>query len=83
MELLPPEGTMLLDRDEEMFLARENLLDQKLKNYDQQKKWSNERPGKGPGKEKGHKGDKGGKGAKGGGKKNEWSDEKKEEKGSG
>lgn len=83
LELLPPEGTMLLDRDEEMFLAREYLLDQKLKNYDQQKKWSNERPGKGPGKEKGHKGDKGGKGAKGGGKKNQWSDEKKEEKGSG
>eukprot|EP00434_Breviolum_minutum_P014220 symbB.v1.2.012539.t1/scaffold819.1/size162441/10 len=82
LELLPPEGTMLLDRDEEMFLAREYLLDQKLKNYDQQKKWSNERPGKGPGKEKGHKGDKGGKGAKGSGKKNQWSDEKKEEKGS-
>ena len=46
LELLPPEGTMLLDRDEEMYLAREYLLDQRLKNCDQHKKWNPERPGK-------------------------------------
>ena len=85
LELLPPEGTMLLDRDEEMYLAREYLLDQRLKNYDQPKKWNPERPGKGGGKEKGQKGDKGGKDAKGGGKKNQWhekGEKKGEEKGS-
>ena len=75
LELLPPEGTMLLDRDEEMYLAREYLLDQKLKNYDSQKKWSSDRGGKGPGKDhKGQKGDKGGKDGKGSGKKNQWND---------
>lgn len=75
---------MLLDRDEEMYLAREYLLDQKLKNYDGQKKWSNDRGGKGPGKDhKGQKVDKGGKDGKGSGKKNQWNekpDKKGEEK---
>eukprot|EP00435_Cladocopium_sp_Y103_P058626 s283_g20.t1 len=33
LELLAPEGTLLLDRSEESFLAREYLLDQKLRNY--------------------------------------------------
>ena len=83
LELLPPEGTMLLDRDEEMYLAREYLLDQKLKNYDQQKRWNPDRPGKGHGKEKGHKGEKGGKDGKGEGKRNHWAekgDKKKDEK---
>eukprot|EP00438_Fugacium_kawagutii_P005826 Skav231210 [mRNA] locus=scaffold2958:85828:91822:- [translate_table: standard] len=34
LELLPPEGTMLLDRDEEIFLAKELVLDQKVKGYE-------------------------------------------------
>ena len=83
LELLPPEGTMLLDRDEEMYLAREYLLDQKLKSYDQPKRWNFDKPGKGYGKEKGHKGEKGGKDGKGEGKKNQWAvkgDGKKEDK---
>ena len=83
LELLPPEGTMLLDRDEEMYLAREYLLDQKLKSYDQPKRWNFDKPGKGYGKEKGHKGEKGGKDGKGDGKKNQSAvkgDGKKEDK---
>jgi hypothetical protein len=34
LELLSPENSMLLGRDEEMFVTKEYLLDQKLKSYD-------------------------------------------------
>lgn len=42
---------MLLDRDEEMFLAKEYLLEQKIRNYD--RGWSRQNQGgaKGKGKE--------------------------------
>ena len=62
LELLPPEGTMLLERDEEMYVTKEYLLEQKLRNYDRQwaKKDQNDKGrGKGdPGKGKNKKGDK-------------------------
>jgi len=46
LELLPPENSMLLGRDEEMFVTKEYLLDQKLKSYDRP-------PGRGEGGGKG------------------------------
>lgn len=63
LELLPPENTMLLGRDEEMFVTKEYLLDQKLKSYDRQPARGE---GGGKGKAKGAKGkskEKGDKGA--------------------
>ena len=52
LELLAPEGTMLLDRDEESYLAKEFLLDQKLKTYDKGPN-RKEREQKGKGKDGG------------------------------
>ena len=46
LELLPPENSMFLGRDEEMFVTKEYLLDQKLKSYDHP-------PGRGEGGGKG------------------------------
>jgi hypothetical protein len=46
LELLPPENSMLLGRDEEIFVTKEYLLDQKLKSYDRP-------PGRGEGGGKG------------------------------
>lgn len=46
LKLLPPENSMLLGRDEEMFVTKEYLLDQKLKSYDRP-------PGRGEGGGKG------------------------------
>ena len=34
LELLAPEGTLLLDRDEEAYMTKEYLLEQKLRSYD-------------------------------------------------
>ena len=61
LELLPPENSMLLGRDEEMFVTKEYLLDQKLKSYDRTGPRSDGGKGKGKGakgktKEKGDKG---------------------------
>jgi hypothetical protein len=54
LELLPPENSLLLERDEELFLTKEYLLDQKLRQYDR----GNDRRegGGGKGKAKGAKG---------------------------
>ena len=46
LKLLPPENSMLLGRNEEMFVTKEYLLDQKLKSYDRP-------PGRGEGGGKG------------------------------
>ena len=50
LELLPPEGTMLLDRAEENYVAKEYLQDMKLKGYDKPFR-NNQDKGKGKGKE--------------------------------
>eukprot|EP00435_Cladocopium_sp_Y103_P058474 s905_g20.t1 len=63
LELLPPEHSMLLERDEELFVTREYLLDQRLQNYN---KGAPRREGDAKGKSKGGKGktkDKGDRGA--------------------
>ena len=66
LELLPPEGTMLLDRDEEAYLAKEFLIDQRLKTYDKTPYRRDQNP-KGKGKDGGGEKGKGkGRGAKGG-----------------
>ena len=61
LELLKPEHSSLLEKDEELYLAREFLLDQKARNYDQGrskgKSWDQPK-GRGKGKDD-HKGDKG------------------------
>lgn len=54
LELLPPEGSSLLDRDEEVYLAREYLLDQRLKKYD--RGWERRDQGGAKGKGKDGKG---------------------------
>ena len=67
LELLAPEGTMLLDRDEESFVTKEYLIDQKLKAYDKNP-YRREGAPKGKGKEStGGKGKTKGRGAKDGG----------------
>eukprot|EP00435_Cladocopium_sp_Y103_P021215 s2664_g5.t1 len=53
LELLAPENTMLIEKDEEMFMAREYLLEQKLKHYDRP---GPRRENEGKGKSKGAKG---------------------------
>lgn len=60
LELLPPESSTLLERDEELYLAQEFLTDQKIKGYDRpyrSKGWDAPKGG-GKGKEaqKGEKG---------------------------
>ena len=50
LELLPPDGVTLLERDEEMFLRNEFILDQKANRYGD-RNWSNQnRSPKGDGK---------------------------------
>ena len=60
LELLPPESSTLLERDEELFLAKEFLTDQKIKGYDRPyrgKGWENQKgAGKGKDAQKGEKG---------------------------
>eukprot|EP00435_Cladocopium_sp_Y103_P067141 s738_g29.t1 len=62
LELLPPENSMLLERDEEMYLAKEYLMDQRLKTYDRQQSRpegggkGKSKKAKGKTKEKGDKG---------------------------
>eukprot|EP00435_Cladocopium_sp_Y103_P031625 s532_g8.t1 len=60
LELLPPENSTLLERDEELFLAKEFLTDQKIRNYDRAgrpKGWENPKGGgKGKDNQKGEKG---------------------------
>ena len=60
LELLPPESSTLLERDEEIFLAKEYLTDQKIKGYDKPfrgKGWeSTKGAGKGKDAQKGEKG---------------------------
>eukprot|EP00435_Cladocopium_sp_Y103_P018337 s2813_g4.t1 len=60
LELLPPESSTLLERDEELYLAKEFLTEQKIKGYDRpyrQREWE---PLKGRGKGKdSQKGEKG------------------------
>eukprot|EP00435_Cladocopium_sp_Y103_P014508 s1173_g3.t1 len=53
LELLAPENSMLIEKDEEMYVAREYLLEQKLKHYDRP---GPRREGDGKGKSKGAKG---------------------------
>eukprot|EP00435_Cladocopium_sp_Y103_P071316 s228_g37.t1 len=53
LELLAPENSMLIDKDEEMFVTREFLLEQRLKQYDRP---GPRRDGDGKGKSKGAKG---------------------------
>ena len=53
LELLPPENSLLLDKDEEMYVTKEYLLAEKLKNYDRS---TPRREGDGKGKSKGAKG---------------------------
>lgn len=59
LELLPPEGTLLLERDEEVYMNKEFLLEQKIRSYDrgQGRKGSESKGGgkdqKGKGKGKG------------------------------
>ena len=53
LELLPPENSMLLEKDEEMFVTKEWLLEQKLRSYDRR---GPGRDGDGKGKAKGAKG---------------------------
>ena len=55
LELLPPENSMLLDKDEEMFVAKEYLLEQKLRDYDRRGGQRRE-VAEGKGKSKGAKG---------------------------
>ena len=55
LELLPPENSMLLDKDEEMFVAKEYLLEQKLRDYDRRGGQRREVT-EGKGKSKGAKG---------------------------
>eukprot|EP00435_Cladocopium_sp_Y103_P066854 s217_g29.t1 len=60
LELLPPENSTLLERDEEIYLAKEALTDQKLKGYDKTARPKSWEPPKGGGKGKdGQKGEKG------------------------
>eukprot|EP00435_Cladocopium_sp_Y103_P025941 s4041_g6.t1 len=60
LELLPPENATLLERDEEIFLAREYLTDQKIRGYDKPfraKGWDGTKGGgKGKESQKGEKG---------------------------
>ena len=60
LELLPPESSTLLERDEELYLAREYLTDQKIKGYDKPfrgKGWESAKgAGKGKESQKGEKG---------------------------
>ena len=71
LELLPPESSTLLERDEELYLAKELLMDQKIKGYNRsqgswQSSWERAPKGKGQGKKGETKGDKAkGKGKKG------------------
>lgn len=63
LELLPPEGTMLLDRSEELYVTREWLTDQKLRRYDRpsqrgDQEGKGKQKGRGKGKDR-QKGDKG------------------------
>ena len=72
LELLPPESSTLLERDEELYLAKEYLTDQKLKSFHRspgggQNSWDRPQKGKGWGKKGESKGEKG----KGKGKKNQ------------
>jgi hypothetical protein len=53
LELLPPENSLLLERDEDLFLTKEFLLEQKIRQYD---KGTDRRDGGGKGKAKGAKG---------------------------
>lgn len=64
IELLPPENTLLIEKDEETFAAREYLLEQKLRQYERgpQRK---EAEGKGKGKSPRSKGKGEAKGDKG------------------
>ena len=63
LELLAPDTSTLLDRDEEVFLAREFLLEQKVRRYDKQRfpplppggKGKDQKGEKGKGKGKGDK----------------------------
>eukprot|EP00435_Cladocopium_sp_Y103_P044553 s906_g12.t1 len=60
LELLEPEGTTLLERDEELYLAKEYLTDQKIRGYDKPQRareWEAPK-GKGRGKDS-QKGEKG------------------------
>ena len=71
LELLPPESSTLLERDEELHLAKELLMDQKIKGYHRsqgswQSSWERPQKGKGQGKKGESKGDRTkGKGKKG------------------
>ena len=58
LELLPPDNTSLLERDEEVYLTREFLLEQKVRRYDKTK-FPPIPPGGKKGGEKGEKGEKG------------------------
>lgn len=55
LELLPPENSMLLDKDEEMYVAKEYLLEQRLRDYDRRGGQRRE-IAEGKGKAKGAKG---------------------------
>lgn len=55
LELLPPDNTSLLERDEEVYLTREFLLEQKVRRYDKTK-FPPIPPGGKKGGEKGEKG---------------------------
>ena len=66
LELLPPENTMLLEKDEELFVTNEYLKEQKLKSYDRGSQRKDQEPkgrgkgDRGKGKDKNQaKGDKG------------------------
>ena len=68
LELLPPENTMLLEKDEEMYVTKEYMLEQKLRDYDRRGGQRREVVVDGKGKSKGAKGktkdrDKGDRGA--------------------
>ena len=54
LELIPPENSMLLEKDEEMFVTKEWLLEQKLRSYD--RRGPGRDGGDGKGKAKGAKG---------------------------
>lgn len=65
LELLAPEGSTLLQRDEELFVAREFLTEQKLRNYDKKGHQTGGGHPKGKGKETKGKGRDTAKGEKG------------------
>ena len=52
LELLPPENSTLLERDEELYLARETLTEQKIRGYDKGTRPKTWDPPKGGGKGK-------------------------------